>query len=74
MKNFSVLQLGKIKVGLRYTAVVSIIQCNEFHSCAVRLDIIKVFFISPTDALYIYYLQLKFTLKFTLKSLLHVSV
>jgi len=23
-----------------------------FHSCIVQLDIIKVFFISPTDALY----------------------
>jgi len=25
-----------------------------FHSCTVPLDIIKVFFFSPTDALYIF--------------------
>jgi len=44
-----------------------------FHICTVHLDIIKVFFISPTDPLFIA-LKWQFTLKFKLKLLLHASV
>jgi len=48
---------------------------DNFHSCAVRLDTIMVFYFHQ-GMQYIYLLRstLIFTLKFTLKLLLHVSV
>jgi hypothetical protein len=38
-----------------------------FHSCTMHLDIIKVLFISPTDALYIYYIKIKIYIKIHMK-------
>jgi hypothetical protein len=38
-----------------------------FRGCTVHLDIIKVFFISPTDALYIYYIRIKIYIKIHIK-------
>jgi hypothetical protein len=34
-----------------------------YHGCTVHLDIIKVFFILPTDALCIYYIKIKIYIK-----------
>jgi hypothetical protein len=48
---------------------------HSFHSCTVHLDIIKVFFIFTIGCtMYLLRSTLKFTLNFTLKLLLHVSI